>query len=67
MNEEIQAIIQFCNQIGPDDFEMRWVSKTFDKSTTLQQIEEWAKQYGPGFSIFDVKFATNDKAERLKP
>lgn len=63
MAENIQALLQVCNQVGPDDFEMQWHSRTFSKSATIDEIEQWAKTYG-NFSILNVKFATNDKAER---
>jgi hypothetical protein len=62
MSAEIQAIVQFCQQVGPDDYEMQLRSKTFGKTATIQMIEEWAQKYGK-FSILDVKFATNDKTD----
>lgn len=58
-NESVRALLQVCNQIGPDDFEMRLHSRTFSKSATLEEIEEWAKKYG-SYSILNIKFATNN-------
>jgi hypothetical protein len=66
MSENIQALLHVCNQVGPDDFEMTWHSRTFSKSATIDEIEQWAKAYSKNFSILNVKFATNDKAERGK-
>ena len=63
MDENIQALLQACVQVGPDDFDMCWHSRTFSKSATIDEIEQWAKAYG-NFSILNIKFATNDKAER---
>jgi hypothetical protein len=54
----IQVIISICQQVSPDDFRTYYHSKTFDKNSTIQEIEDWAKTYGVGFTIFDVKFAT---------
>jgi hypothetical protein len=42
---------------------MTWHSRTFSKSATIDEIEQWAKAYSKNFSILNVKFATNDKAE----
>jgi hypothetical protein len=59
----IQAIISICQQVSPDGFETYYHTKTFDKTATIQEIEDWAKTYGVGYRIFDVKFATLNQTE----
>lgn len=58
-DKSVRALLQVCNQVGPDDFEMRWHSRTFNKNATIDEIEQWAKKYGT-YSILNIKFATND-------
>jgi len=56
----IQAIISVTIQIGIDEWNTYYHSKTFEKTSTLQEIEDWAKTYGKGKTIFDVKLSTKD-------
>ena len=56
----IQAIISITKQTGVDEWKTYYYSKTFDKTATIQQIEDWAKIYGKGFTIFDVTLSTKD-------
>ncbi len=57
----IQAILSFLKQVGPEDWDTCYHTKTFEKTATLQEIEDWAKTYDKGYTIFDVKLGTNDK------
>ena len=56
----IQAIILVTRQTGMDEFSTYYHSKTFEKTATIQEIEDWAKTYGTAITIFDVKFSTVD-------
>ena len=55
----IQAIISVSGP-GIDEWSTYYHSKTFDKTATLEEIENWAKTYVKGITIFDVKLSTND-------
>lgn len=56
----IQAIISVTRQTGMDEWNTYYHSKTFKKTSTLEEIEDWAKTYGKGITIFDVKLSTKD-------
>lgn len=34
--------VKYCQQVGPEDWEMRSKSKTFDDSSTIGDIKIWA-------------------------
>ena len=57
----IQAIISVTKQTGMEEWTTYYHSKTFEKTATLQEIEDWAKTYGNAITIFDVKLSTFDK------
>lgn len=56
----IEAIISKTVQTGMEEFTTYYHSKTFEKSATIKDIEDWAKTYGNGMTIFDVRFAAKD-------
>lgn len=58
--KKLQAIISVSRQTGFDEWNTYHHSKTFEKTATIQEIEDWAKTYGKGITIFDVKLSTKD-------
>jgi hypothetical protein len=53
----IQAVISVTKQTDIDDWDVFYYSKTFEKTASLQEIEDWAKTYNSKLTIFNVKFS----------
>ena len=54
----IQAIITVFKQVSPDDWDKYSYTKSFEETSTIQEIDDWAKTHD--VSILEVTFVTND-------
>lgn len=52
---EIIATIRKCVQIGPEDFELKVLTKRFDYDSSLDHVDQWAKSHG--LDIPSVQFS----------
>lgn len=55
---KIAATVLHVKQIGMDEFKNFSHTKAFGMDVTLQEIEDWAKLYDKGNTIYNVTFST---------
>lgn len=53
--KQIIVTFQFCDQVGPEDWAMVYRSKTFKKTTTIEEIEKWIKSVNSNYKINDCR------------
>ena len=58
MTTEYIASLDKCAQIGPDDYQVRRLARTFPQSATLEEVAHWAAHYGD-FTLADVRLSVN--------
>lgn len=54
---KIIARIETLNQIGPDDYRVRPITKVFDDTATVAEIHAWAHLHGSGYLVNDIELS----------
>ena len=54
---KIIARIEILNQIGPDDYRVRPITKVFEDTATVGEIHAWALSHGSGYLVNDIELS----------
>lgn len=58
--KKITATVQFCDQVGVDSWKQKYHSKTFELTTTIEEILLWARSFQSPIIEERYKFTIND-------
>ena len=54
---KIIARIEVLNQISPDDYRTRPITRIFEDTTTIAEIHAWARLHGSGYLVNDIELS----------
>ena len=54
---KIIARIEILNQIGPDDYRIRPITRIFEDTATVAEIHTWALLHGSGYLVNDIELS----------
>lgn len=64
MEKKYLVKFNYCEQVSPDDFEMKSKEKLFDETATIKEIRDWAinkvRTSNKDARLFEVKLSQPD-------